>query len=141
MLARELPQPFNLAVIETSLWELEPKVHHFFEVVYVMEGEGIRYYNGNSMAYREGNILLYTPLDQRSFNVLKPSRFLYMRFTDIVFTGTGSADERETLNLWMKNLEYLFFNHNHVHDLKHLNSIQHLSILENILSIINKIMR
>jgi AraC-like DNA-binding protein len=113
MLAQHLLQPFEVEVVETSKWKLEPKVYHFFEVVYVMEGEGIRYYNGNSMPYRKGNILLYTPLDSRAFTVTKPSQFLYIRFTDVVFSDCKSADEREELNVWMKNLEYLFFNHNH----------------------------
>ncbi|MDN3580791.1 helix-turn-helix domain-containing protein [Mucilaginibacter flavus] len=113
MLNTRLVEPFEVQVIETNNWDLAPKVYNFFEIIYVMEGEGLRYVNANSMPYRKGNILLYTPLDQRTFTVEKPSRFLYIRFTDVVFEGCSSPDEREALNVWMKNLEYLFFNHNH----------------------------
>jgi AraC-like DNA-binding protein len=113
MLNQHLFQPFEVQVIETSNWGLAPKVYNFFEVIYVMEGEGMRHFNANSTAYRKGNILLYTPLDRRAFTVSKPSQFLYIRFTDVVFEGCRSASERQALNLWMKNLEYLFFNHNH----------------------------
>ncbi len=113
MLNQHLLQPFEVQVIETSNWGITPKVYNFFEMIYVMEGEGRRNYNANSMTYKKGNILFYTPLDSRSFTVEKPSKFLYIRFTDVAFAECHSADERQELNQWMKSLEYLFFNHNH----------------------------
>ena len=52
----------------------------FFQLAYVIAGEGNLRINGNRIPYNTGNLMLLTPNDSHSFEVRTPSEFLLVRF-------------------------------------------------------------
>jgi len=60
--------------------------HNFYEIIYILSGQGIHHINNASLAYEQGNLFLLSPEDEHSFEVRERSRFATIRFTDHFFT-------------------------------------------------------
>jgi hypothetical protein len=112
MIAQPRFYPFEIYTEEMSSWDLSAKVFNFFEIIQVLNGKGERYFNHIKLPYQSGQSFIYTPQDCRSFIIEEPTRFLFIRFSDVLFANCETEDQRQRLNDWMKNLEYLFLNHN-----------------------------
>ncbi|SFE08264.1 Helix-turn-helix domain-containing protein [Chitinophaga sp. CF118] len=109
---KELHRPFELYVSDIACWNERPLIYHFFEIVQVLEGSGSRIVNRNQFPYHKGSIFLFTPLDCRGFEITTPTRFCSIRFSEVFLGQCKSAQERERIMQWLKQLEYIFFNHN-----------------------------
>ncbi|SEN00463.1 AraC-type DNA-binding protein [Mucilaginibacter gossypiicola] len=112
MIAQPNFYPFEIRTEEMASWDLSAKVFNFFEIIQILDGKGERHFNDIKLPYQSGQTFIYTPQDCRSFTIVEPTRFLFIRFTDVLFANCESADQRERLSAWMKSLEYLFLNHN-----------------------------
>lgn len=53
----------------------------FFQMAYVLSGEGLLSINGNRIPYEPGNLMLLTPEDRHNFIVQTPTEFLLVRFS------------------------------------------------------------
>ncbi|WP_354303553.1 AraC family transcriptional regulator [Pedobacter sp. UYP1] len=51
----------------------------FFQMVYVITGNGFLHVNGNCIAYQAGNLMLMTPNDSHNFDIVDISEFLLVR--------------------------------------------------------------
>lgn len=114
---KELYQPFELYVSDMEQWNERPLVYHFFEIVRVLDGEGIRYVNKNRFPYHKGSIFLFTPLDCRGFEIESPTRFCSFRFSEVFLGQCKNAQDRERIRQWLKQLEHIFFHHNRFQEL------------------------
>jgi len=112
MIAQPHFYPFEIYTEEMTSWNLSAKVFNFFEIIQVLEGKGERYFNHLTLPYQTGQSFIYTPQDCRSFTIKEPTRFLFIRFSDVLFANCESKEQRQLLSEWMKNLEFLFLNHN-----------------------------
>lgn len=112
MIAQPHFYPFEIHTEKMNSWDLSAKVFNFFEIIQILEGKGDRYFNHMKLPYQPGQLLIYTPQDCRSFIIEEPTRFLFIRFSDVLFANCDTKDQRKHLSEWMKNLEYLFLNHN-----------------------------
>lgn len=112
MIAQPHFYPFEVYSEQMSSWDLSPKVFNFFEIIQILDGKGDRYFNHMRLPYHPGQLLIYTPQDCRSFIIEEPTRFLFIRFSDVLFANCETNEERQRLHEWMKSLEYLFLNHN-----------------------------
>ncbi|MDF2193761.1 AraC family transcriptional regulator [Paraflavitalea sp. CAU 1676] len=112
MKQKNLHQPFELYVSDLGDLEERILVYHFFEIVQILDGEGVREVNENHFPYRTGDIFLFTPLDCRGFKSNTPTRFCSIRFSEVFLTGYKNVAERHTVSSWLKQLEQLFYQHN-----------------------------
>jgi len=112
MKQKALHRPFELYVADMETWQASPLVYHFFEIVQILEGEGIRYVNLNRFPYEKGSIFLFTPLDCRGFKMDKPTRFCSIRFSEVFLAKCKNAQERERITQWLRQLEHIFYHHN-----------------------------
>lgn len=102
---------FEIHVEELSTWESRPYKSNFFEIVYVEQGAGKQCINQHQFDYRAGNIFLLPPMDCHSFEIVEPSRFYFVRFTDhYFFKQDGLAD----YNTWFDRMAYVLANYNKV---------------------------
>lgn len=53
----------------------------FFQIVYVISGEGYLHINDHKITYNQGNLMLLTPNDAYRFDVEKTSEFLLIKFS------------------------------------------------------------
>jgi YesN/AraC family two-component response regulator len=109
---KELHQPFELYVSDMECWNERPLIYHFFEIVQILEGSGMRTTNLNDFPYEKGSIFLFTPLDCRGFDIATPTRFCSIRFSEVFLGQYKSAHDRERIVQWLKQLEHIFFHHN-----------------------------
>lgn len=103
---------------DMDCWHQRPLVYHFFEIVQILEGEGTRTMNRNKYPYHKGSIFLFTPLDCRGFDIVKPTRFCSIRFSEVFLGKCKSAQERERIAQWLKQLEHIFSHHNSFQELE-----------------------
>lgn len=109
---KQLHQPFELQVSDHKCWKERPLIHHFFEIVQILEGEGERVVNQNVFPYRKGSIFLFTPLDCRGFESKAATTFCSIRFSEVFLGECRSHQERERISQWLKQLEHIFWHHN-----------------------------
>ncbi len=114
---KALHQPFELYVSDMECWNERPLVYHFFEIVQILEGSGTREVNHNRLPYQKGCIFLFTPLDCRGFDSETPTRFCSIRFSEVFLGQYRSAQDRERIHQWLKQLEHIFFHHNRFQEL------------------------
>ena len=114
---KELHRPFELFVSDMECWNERPLISHFFEIVQMLDGEGVRIVNQNKFSYHQGSIFLFTPMDCRGFIAEKPTRFCSIRFSEVFLKQYKNAQERERITQWLKQLEHIFSHHNRFQEL------------------------
>ena len=110
MHVQEANKPFEIQELELTEWKQRPVKNNFFELVLVNEGEGTQCINYNEYPYAKGSIFLLPPLKCHSFNIEKPSKFVFLKFTDSIFKNVNrnSTDRNE----WLKESSYILSNYN-----------------------------
>jgi hypothetical protein len=109
---RNLYTPFELLQGNMSEWDQRPQVYYFFEIIQILEGSGVRVVNQNRFPYQKGSVFLFTPRDCRGFEEETPTRFVTIRFSELFVSQCYTQQEKERISEWLRQLEYLFFNHN-----------------------------
>jgi YesN/AraC family two-component response regulator len=103
---RNLYQPFELELLETNQYHARAHRNTFFEMVFVLEGEGNQIINENRLPFGPNKLFLIFPQDKHSFEIEKHSRFFFIRFNDS-YLGTQGTE-------WIQAIEYIFHSHNHM---------------------------
>ncbi len=104
-------------VSDMECWHQRPLTYHFFEIVQILDGEGMRIVNQNRFPYKKGCIFLFTPLDCRGFDITQPTRFCSIRFSEVFLGQCKTNLDRERIGLWLKQLEHIFYHHNRFQEL------------------------
>ncbi|WP_339653450.1 AraC family transcriptional regulator [Flavobacterium frigidarium] len=106
----ETYKPFEIQEIELTEWKQRPVKNNFFELVFVISGEGTQCINYNNYSYTSGSIFLLPPLRCHSFDIKSPSKFVFLKFTDAIFKSTNRfAIDR---NEWFREASYILSNYN-----------------------------
>lgn len=106
MVTQHLYEPFEIEYRELNECPMEAHKHTFFEMVYIMDGEGVQCVNKNKLPYSAGKLFLLMPQDCHSFEVKTVTRFLFIRFNH-AYLKTQSRE-------WVQKLEFIFQHNNHL---------------------------
>lgn len=106
MKTQSLYEPFEIEYLESGECPIEGHKHNFFEIVYIVEGEGVQCVNQNQLPYGPEKMFLLMPQDCHSFQVAKVSKFFFIRFNDIYLKSQNKE--------WLQKLEYIFQHNNHM---------------------------
>ena len=112
MKTKYLHKPLDIFVSDMEHWHERPLIYQFFEIVQIMDGEGIRIVNENKFPYHKGSIFLFTPLDCRGFESTTDTRYCSIRFSEVFLEQYKTQQEKEKLIQWLKQLETIFTKHN-----------------------------
>ncbi|MDO6472843.1 AraC family transcriptional regulator [Maribacter sp. 1_MG-2023] len=106
----EVYKPFEIQEIELSEWKQRPVKNNFFEFVLIKDGEGTQCINYNDYVYSKNTMFLLPPLKCHSFTIEKPTKFVFLKFTDSFFKSANrlSIDRNE----WFKEASYVLSNYN-----------------------------
>jgi AraC-like DNA-binding protein len=104
--------PFEITMEELTEWVARPHQHNFFELVLIEAGEGLQCINYQHIAYEAHNVFLLPPLDCHSFQIISPTRFVFLRFTHQVFARNSLAEA--DFQAWFQQLSYILINYNKV---------------------------
>ncbi|OQP63083.1 hypothetical protein A3860_03675 [Niastella vici] len=131
MKQKMLQRSFELYVADMEAWYERPLIYHFFEIVQILDGEGVRVVNDNRFPYSKGSIFLFTPLDCRGFEMTTPTRFCSIRFSEVFLGKCKNVAERERISQWLHQLEHIFYHHNRFERvlIKHITDCQLISTL------------
>jgi AraC family L-rhamnose operon regulatory protein RhaS len=89
-----------------------PHRHHYFELLYVLEGTGIHTINNNHYPYEPGNLFLLTPEDAHGFNAGADTRVCIIDFTKGLFAKRHRREtDRAEISEFFVRMEYVFHNH------------------------------
>ena len=108
------------ADVEITVKELKSNAsglhkHHFFELIYVLDGSGIHNINENNYEFKKGDVFLLTPDDAHTFQIVVPTRFCIIDFTKSFFSKSADRqEEKMDVSEFFKRLEYIFHNHHNV---------------------------
>ncbi|GHC50948.1 AraC family transcriptional regulator [Ulvibacter litoralis] len=106
----EAYKPFEIQEIELSEWKQRPVKNNFFELVLIKDGEGTQCINYNEHSFTNGSIFLLPPLKCHSFSISKPTKFVFLKFTDMFFKNGNRIDIDR--NEWFKEASYILSNYN-----------------------------
>ena len=106
----EAYKPFEIQELDLTEWTPRPVKNNFFELVLVKEGAGTQCINYNEYPFNNGSVFLLPPLKCHSFTLEKPTRFVFLKFTDSFFKNADrlSVDSGE----WFKEASYILSNYN-----------------------------
>jgi AraC-like DNA-binding protein len=103
--------------IEITLREIHSSVspihrHHYFELLYIIEGKGIHTINDNHYQYQKGNLYLLTPEDTHTFKIETQTHCCIIDFTKELFSKRQRKQmDRAEISEFFINMEYIFHNH------------------------------
>lgn len=103
---RNLYQPFELELLKIDNYENREHRNTFFEMVFVLEGEGTQMINNHKLPYASNKLFLIFPQDIHGFEVTTTTSFFFLRFNDSYL----KTQPKE----WIQKLELIFNNHNHL---------------------------
>lgn len=72
---------------EEEKFHLPSHSHTYYELIYIVSGEGIHRLNNSLIAYTAGDLFAISPDDEHYFDIQKLTRFVYIKFTDSYFTS------------------------------------------------------
>lgn len=100
-----LLQPFELVLRDPM--DACPRgehTHSFFEMIYVLSGNGRQHVNEVSMQYHPGSLFLVAPGDVHRMDVETTSRILFIRFNPLFIQSSGNGQAlRAQLELILNN--------------------------------------
>jgi AraC-like DNA-binding protein len=114
MQVQNLYQPFEIEYKVADHCQIQRHKHTFFELIYIIDGEGTYHINNNKYPFRSDNLFMLMPMEDHYTTVSKTTSFLFIRFNNIFLEGQKANDQRNELGGWIKKLEYIFRNSNHL---------------------------
>lgn len=106
MQIRNLHKPFEIELLETDDYNAKEHKNSYFEMVFILEGQGVQIINKHKLPYSPNKLFLLFPQDVHGFEIHTTTRFFFLRFNKSYL----KAQPKE----WLQKLEYIFYNHNHM---------------------------
>lgn len=80
---------------EEDKFHLPNHSHTYYEIIYIVKGNGIHHLNNNLLSYKTGDLFVISPDDEHYFDIKKSTRFVFIKFTDNYFNSNKklSCDE------------------------------------------------
>ena len=102
---------FELAVKKIHTKTGTPHRHRYFEMMYVLQGQGRHIINGNQYNYQKGDLFLLNTYDTHSFITVTPSEMCIVDFTGSFFSFIRSGEKSNYPSVgFFEQLEYIFHN-------------------------------
>jgi len=80
---------------EEDKYHLPTHSHTYYEIIYIIKGNGIHQLNNNLLPYQSGDLFVISTDDEHYFDIKKTTRFFFIKFTDTYFNSNRklSCDE------------------------------------------------
>jgi len=91
--------PYEIEIMVADECPLRDNILNFFQIVYIVRGEGKQWVNDHVAVYESGDLLLMIPEDKYSFDVENTTEFLFIKFNNFYLhekkIGTESVHRLE----------------------------------------------
>lgn len=111
-LMEQIHDTFAMEIVDYSEWKERNRKNNFFELVYILNGEGLHSVNHNVYPYRKNGIFLLPAARCHCYIIEKKTRFLFLRFTGSYFLPhpNGTVDYSK----WFNSLNFIIGNHDYL---------------------------
>lgn len=106
MKIKQLYQPYEIEHRVMDAYVPVAYKHTYFEMIFILSGTGIQIVNHQKLPYSSNKLFLIFPKDTHSFEIEEPTDFYFLRFNES-YLKSQPPD-------WLKKLEYIFHNFDHV---------------------------
>ena len=79
-----LHTPFSIYHFEAVTWVHSVHKHTYFEIIFILKGNGVHRINGNAFPYAEGDVFLLGPEDFHYFEINELTEFSFVRFNESI---------------------------------------------------------
>ncbi|RPE07935.1 AraC family transcriptional regulator [Chitinophaga lutea] len=111
MTIQHLFKPFEIEHFEVDSCPCKIHKHTFFEITYILKGEGTYYINGNKFSFKANDLFLIMPDTEHYTRLKMTSGFLFIRFNNIYLQAQqASGRQYSDLGEWIQKLEYILEN-------------------------------
>jgi len=114
MLVHNLFEPYEIEYKELDECPVGLHKNTFFELVYIVKGEGTHSVERNDFEYDPGTLFLLLPQHVHSFQVRERTSFLFIRFNDIYLKAQKVKSPHSHLGDWIQKLEYILESNYHL---------------------------
>lgn len=80
-------EPLVIHEFEEAVFHLPVHSHTYYEMIYILKGNGIHQINNSLLPYNAGDLFLISPEDQHRFDIEVSTHFVFIKFTDSYFSG------------------------------------------------------
>lgn len=96
---RKLNQFETLVIdeFEEEKFHLPTHGHTYYEIIYIIKGNGIHHLNSNLIPYKPGDLFVISPEDEHYFDIKKSTRFVFIKFTDSYFNSKKNLSTDDCL--------------------------------------------
>lgn len=88
-----LHTPFNIYHFEATSWAHAVHTHTYFEIIFILKGDGLHNINGNTFSYAQGDVFLLGPDDFHSFIIHQATEFCFIRFNEAFHTHRAANQD------------------------------------------------
>jgi AraC family transcriptional activator of pobA len=103
-------EPFSVMLTALDYWEKRNRKNNFFELVYILDGQGEQCVNYTHSPYKKGSIFLLPASDCHTYKITQRTTFLFIRFTATFFAG--EQDCVIDFGKWFCRLNFIMGNYN-----------------------------
>lgn len=107
-----ITETFAIEIAEYDDWKDRSRKNNFFELVYILDGEGFHSVNYINFPYQENGIFLLPTATCHKYVIEKRTRFLFIRFIGSYFLSNSNNDI--DYSNWFSRLNFILGNHNHL---------------------------
>ncbi len=101
---------FSIYYLETDIWEERRRKNNFFELVFVLDGQGEQCVNGFQYPYKKDSIFLLPSTNCHSYEIKSKTKFLFIRFTTNYFSKNSNTSI--DYSAWFNRLHFIIGNYN-----------------------------
>ena len=113
---QHLLQPFEVENLITDHCPVKPHRHSFFELVFILEGEGSFMINDYRFRYGKDDLFVIVPENGHHTIVETTTSFVFIRFNSKFLELSGPPFVPDKGNSWMNKIEYIFLNQQRLPD-------------------------
>lgn len=106
-----LHDTFAIEIVEYEKWQERSRKNNFFELVYILSGEGTQRVDYVSYDYLQNGIFLLPATKCHEYIIRKPTRFLFVRFTSAYFVP--SSNDLIDYSSWFGRLNFIAGHHDY----------------------------
>lgn len=115
MLIENLFKPFEIEHFEVDSCACKQHKHTFFEITYILKGEGTYIINGNQFNFTANDLFLIMPEAEHYTRINTTTSFLFIRFNNIYLQAQqGSGKQYSDLGDWIRKMEFILQNGSHL---------------------------
>lgn len=105
-----LSESYKISYQEMNVWDQRRRKNNFFELVFILDGNGEQCVNGFQYPYKKDNVFLLPSTKCHSYEIIKKTKFLFIQFTTNYFSNKDSS--HIDYSTWFNQLHFIIGNYN-----------------------------